>query len=83
MSRISWRMRIHCEAAKLGFDIGLTTVAKYMTRRRRPLQGLKAFPCNHAGDVASIVCLSSPRFHLDYDGFLVVRHSRPDLLWEV
>ena len=41
--------RIHGELLKLGVDVGQTTVAKYMARRRRPpSQGWKAFICNHA-----------------------------------
>jgi hypothetical protein len=37
--------RIHGELLKLGIDVGQTTVAKYMVRRRRPpSQGGKTFP---------------------------------------
>jgi hypothetical protein len=47
--------RIHGELLKLGIDIGQTTVAKYMARRRRPpSQGWKTFLYNHADAIASI-----------------------------
>jgi hypothetical protein len=47
--------RIHGELLKLGIDIGQTTVAKYMARRRRPpSQGWKTFLRNHADGIASI-----------------------------
>src|SRR5215471_15628096 len=40
--------RIHGELLKLGIDVGQTTVAKYMARRRRPpSQGWKTFLRNH------------------------------------
>jgi len=41
--------RIHGELLKLGIDIGQTSVAKYMARRRRPpTQGWRTFLRNHA-----------------------------------
>ena len=41
--------RIHGELLKLGIDVGQTTVAKYMSRRRTPpSQGWKTFLRNHA-----------------------------------
>jgi hypothetical protein len=41
--------RIHGELLKLGIDLGQTTVAKYMVKRRRPpSQGWKTFLRNHA-----------------------------------
>jgi hypothetical protein len=41
--------RIHGELLKLGIDVGRTTVAKYMARRRRPpSQGWKTFLRNYA-----------------------------------
>jgi hypothetical protein len=47
--------RIHGELLKLGVDVGQTTVAKYMARRRRPpSQGWKTFLRNHADGIASI-----------------------------
>src|SRR5262245_59439881 len=45
--------RIHGKLLKLGIDVGQTTVAKYMMRRRRPpSQGWKTFVCNHADGIA-------------------------------
>ena len=47
--------RIHGELLKLGIDVGQTTVAKYMARRRRPpSQGWRTFLLNHADGIASI-----------------------------
>ena len=46
--------RIHGELLKLGIDVGQTSVAKYMARRRRPpSQGWKTFLRNHADGIAS------------------------------
>src|SRR5262249_27396227 len=75
--------RIHGELLKLGIDVGQTTVAKYMARRRRPpSQGWKAFICNHADGIASMDLFLVPTisFRLLY-GFLILRHSRRELLW--
>lgn len=75
--------RIHGELLKLGIDIGQTTVAKYMAKRRRPpSQGWKTFLRNHADAVASIDLFVVPTisFRLLY-GFLVLRHSRREILW--
>jgi hypothetical protein len=47
--------RIHGELVKLGIDVGQTTVAEYMTKRRRPpSQGGRTFLRNHADRIASI-----------------------------
>ena len=44
--------RIRGELLKLGIEIAQTTVAKYMTRDRKPpSQGWRAFLENHAGDI--------------------------------
>jgi hypothetical protein len=75
--------RIHGELLKLGIDIGQTTVAKYMARRRRPpSQGWKTFLRNHADGIASIDLFVVPTisFRLLY-ALLVLRHSRRELLW--
>ena len=75
--------RIHGELLKLGIDIGQTTVAKYMAKRRQPpSQGWKTFLCNHADAVASIdlFVVLTISFRLLY-GFLVLRHSRREILW--
>ena len=75
--------RIHGELLKLGIDVGQTTVAKYMARRRMPpSQGWKTFLCNHADGIASMDLFLVPTisFRLLY-GFLILRHSRRELLW--
>src|SRR3954465_13226191 len=47
--------RIHGELLKVGIDIGQTSVAKYMARRRGPpSQGWKTFVLNHADGIAAM-----------------------------
>ena len=47
--------RIHGELLKLGIDIGQTSVAKYMVKRRGPpSQGWKTFLHNHADGIAAM-----------------------------
>jgi hypothetical protein len=47
--------RIHGELLKLGIEIGQTSVAKYMARRRDPpSQGWKTFLHNHADGIAAM-----------------------------
>ncbi len=47
--------RIYGELLKLGIEVGQTTVAKYIAKRRRPpSQGWKTFLYNHADGIASI-----------------------------
>jgi hypothetical protein len=68
---------------KLGVDVGQTTVAKYMARRRRPpSQGWKTFRRNHADGIASIdaFVVATISFRL-LSGSLVLRHSRRQFLW--
>ena len=75
--------RIHGELLKLGINVGQTTVAKYMAKRRRPpSQGWKTFLRNHSDGIASIDMFVVPTisFRLLY-GLLVVQHSRRELLW--
>ena len=75
--------RIHGELLKLGIDVGQTTVAKYMARRRMPpSQGWKTFLRNHADGIASMDLFLVPTisFRLLY-GLLILRHSRRELLW--
>ena len=70
---LSGAPRIHGELLKLGVDVGQTTVAKYMAKRRRPpSQGWKTFLRNHADAVASVDLFVVPTisFRLLY-GFLV------------
>jgi len=75
--------RIHGELLKLGIDVGQTTVAKYMARRRRPpSQGWKTFLHNHADAIAAIDMFVVPTisFGLLY-GLVILRQSRRELLW--
>jgi transposase InsO family protein len=75
--------RIHGELLKLGIDVGQTTVAKYMAKRKRPpSQGWRIFLCNHADAIASMDMFVVPTisFRLMY-GLLILRHSRRELLW--
>ena len=75
--------RIHGELLKLGIDVGQTTVAKYMARRRMPpSQGWKTFLRNHADGIASMDLFLVPTisFRLLY-GLLILQHSRRELLW--
>ncbi len=75
--------RIHGELLKLGVDIGQTSVAKYMARRRKPpSQGWKTFLRNHADGIASIDLFVVPTlsFRLLY-GLLIMLHGRRKILW--
>jgi hypothetical protein len=75
--------RIHGELLKLGINVGQTSVAKYMARRRRPpSQGWRTFLLNHADGIASIDVFVVPTisFRLLY-GLLVLRHDRRRILW--
>jgi biotin synthase-related radical SAM superfamily protein len=48
--------RLHGELLKLGIDVGQTTVAKYMTRGRRPpSQGWKTFLHKISEDVKDVL----------------------------
>lgn len=47
--------RIHGELLKLGLEVGQTSVAKYMARRRGPpTQGWKTFLRNHTDGIAAM-----------------------------
>src|ERR1700756_5454587 len=75
--------RIHGELLKLGIDIGQTSVAKYMAKRRRPpSQGWKTFLDNHADGIASMDLFVVPTisFRLLY-GLLILQHDRRQILW--
>ena len=74
---------IHGELLKLGINIGQTSVAKYMARRRRPpSQGWKTFLRNHADGITSMDLFVVPTiaFRLLY-GLLILRHDRRQILW--
>lgn len=75
--------RIHGELLKLGLDVGQTTVAKYMAKRRTPpSQGWKTFIRNHANDIVAMDMFVVPTisFRLLY-GLLILQHARRELLW--
>ena len=75
--------RIHGELLKLGFDIGQTSVAKYMAGRRGPpSQGWKTFLHNHADGIAAMDLFVVPTisFRLLY-GLLIMGHGRRHILW--
>ena len=75
--------RIHGELLKLGIEIGQTSVAKYMARRRGPpSQGWKTFLHNHADGIAAMDLFVVPTisFRLLY-GLLIVGHGRRQILW--
>lgn len=75
--------RIHGELLKLGIEVGQTTVAQYMAKRRRPpSQGWKTFLHNHADGIASMDFFVVPTisFRLLY-GLLILQHARRELLW--
>jgi transposase InsO family protein len=75
--------RIHGELLRLGIEVGQTSVAKYMARRRRPpSQGWKTFLHNHADGIAAMDLFVVPTisFRLLY-GLLIVGHGRRQILW--
>jgi hypothetical protein len=75
--------RIRGELLKPGIDVGQTTMAKYMARRRMPSsQGWKTFLRNHADGIASMDLFLVPTisFRLLY-GLLILQHSRRKRLW--
>jgi transposase InsO family protein len=75
--------RIHGELLKLGIEIGQTSVAKYMARRRGPpSQGWKTFLRNHADGIAAMDLFVVPTvsFRLLY-GLLIIGHGRRQILW--
>ncbi|MCV0387833.1 hypothetical protein [Nitrobacter sp.] len=75
--------RIHGELLKLGIEIGQTSVAKCMARRRAlPSQGWKTFLRNHADGIAAMDLFVVPTisFRLLY-GLLIMGHGRRQILW--
>jgi hypothetical protein len=74
--------RIHGELLKLGFEVGPSSVAKYMVKRRMPpRQGRRTFLRNHAPDVAEMDLFVVPTigFDLLYT-FIIVRLGRRNLV---
>jgi hypothetical protein len=75
--------RIHGELLKLGVDIGQTSVAKYMLRRRDPpSQSWRTFLRNHADGIAAMGMFVVPTisFRLLY-GLLIMGPGRRHILW--
>jgi transposase InsO family protein len=75
--------RIHGELLKLGIEIGQTSVAKYMVRRRHPpSQGWRTFIRNHADGIAAMDMFVVPTisFRLLYR-LLILGHGRRHILW--
>ncbi len=75
--------RVHGELLKLGVDVGQTSVAKYMVRRRAPpSQGWRTFLRNHADGIAAMDLFVVPTisFRLLY-GLLIMAHGRRQILW--
>ena len=71
------------ELLKLGIEIGQTSVAKYMARRRGPpSQGWKTFLRNHADGIVAMDLFVVPTisFRLLY-GLLIMGHGRRQILW--
>ena len=74
---------VHGELLKIGIDVGQTSVAKYMVRRREPpSHGWKTFLDNHADGIAAMDLFVVPTvsFQLLY-GLLIMGHSRGQILW--
>jgi hypothetical protein len=74
--------RIQGELLKLGIEIGQTSVAKYLARRRGPpSRGWKTFPRNHADGIVAMDLFVVPTisFRLLY-GLLIVGHGRRQIL---
>ena len=73
--------RIHGELLKLGIDVGQTSVAKYMAKRRRsPSQGWgKTFLRNHADGIVSMDLFVVPTFSFKLlYGLLILQQDGPD-----
>jgi transposase InsO family protein len=75
--------RIHGELLKLGFEVGQSSVAKYMVKRcGPPSQGWRTFLRNHAPDIAAMDLFVVPTIGFDLLYVLVVvRLARRDLVW--
>jgi transposase InsO family protein len=75
--------RIHGELLKLGFDVGQSSVAKYMVKPgRAPSQGWRTFLRNHAPDIAAMDLFVVPTISFDLlYALVIVRLSRRNLVW--
>src|SRR5512134_1947383 len=74
--------RVHGELLKLGIDVSQSTVAKYMSKiRRPPSQSWRTFLYNHAGAIASVDLFVVPTITLRMlFGFVVLHHGRRQLI---
>jgi hypothetical protein len=74
--------RVHGELLKIGIEVSQSTVAKYMSRTRRPpSQSWRTFLCNHAEAIASIDLFVVPTITLRMlFGFVVLHHGRRQLV---
>src|SRR4051794_16548034 len=76
--------RIHGELLKLGFEVGQSTVAKYMVKRHHTPRGQTGwtFLRNHMPEIAAMDLFVVPTlaFKLLY-GFVLVRLDRRELVW--
>jgi transposase InsO family protein len=75
--------RVHGELLKLGIDVGQTSVAKYMVRRRvPPSQGWRTFLRNHVDGIAAMDLFVVPTISFrPLYGLLIMGHGRRQLLW--
>src|SRR5258705_3898072 len=74
--------RIHGELVKVGFEVGQSSVAKYMVKRcGPPSQGWRTFLRNHASDVAAMDLFIVPTIGFDLlYALVIVRLVRRDLV---
>jgi hypothetical protein len=75
--------RIHGELLKLGIEISLSTVSKYMIQGRKPpSQTWRTFLSNHAGEIAAIDFFTVPTatFRVLYV-LLVLKHGRRHIVY--
>jgi hypothetical protein len=75
--------RIHGELLKLGYEVGQSTVSKYMARGGKPpSQNWRTFLRNHAEAIAAIDMCMVPTLTFErLFAFLVLGHGRRQLLW--
>jgi hypothetical protein len=84
MENLLWGApRIHGELLKLGFEVALSSVAKYMVKRRGPpSQGWRTFLRNHAQDIAAMDLFVVPTIGFDVlYAYIIVRLDRRELVW--
>ena len=82
-SNVTWGApRIRNELAKLGIEVAVSTVARYMVRERKPTSpSWRAFLDNHVKDLVAIDFFAVPTatFGVLF-GFLVLAHDRRRVL---